>query len=91
MFLNKHGTRRECALRQTGRAAELGTVALAGTIVAHNDIDDAADRIRAIQCRALRPANDLDALDRVRTQLRKQQWIRHLDAIDVDLGVAHLE
>src|SRR5919197_4294669 len=91
MLLNEDRARSEVALRQARRAAKLRAVTVSGAVVTRYDVDDATDRIGAIERGALWPANHLDALDRVRAQLGEQEWVRDLDAIDVDLGIAHLE
>src|SRR5438094_4157915 len=69
MFLNEHRPCGKGTLRHAGTATELRVLPLVGAVVTHHDVDDTADCIGAIECRALWPANDLDSLDRVRTQL----------------------
>ena len=46
-----------------------------------------ADRIRPVERSALRATNQLDAVDRVGVHLRDEQRVRHLDPIEVDLGI----
>ena len=65
--------------------------ARARAIVARRDVDDAAVRVGAVQCRALRTTNDLEPLDRRRIDLPDEQRVRDLDPVDVDLRVAEAE
>ena len=59
--------------------------------VPRDDVDDAADRVRAVERRALRAANHFDAIDRARVEARDEQRVRDLDAVDVDLRIAEAE
>src|SRR4051812_2976692 len=56
-----------------------------------HDVDDAADRVGAVERGSLRPAYDLDPFDGAGIEAREQQRIRDLDTIDVHLGIAELE
>ena len=60
-------------------------------LVTRNDVDDAADRVGAVQRRTLRTANHFDAIDRVRREAADEQRIRDLDAVDIDLRIAQPE
>ena len=72
--------------RRTGNAPDLYQRAGHGTtVVPGQHVDHAADGVRPIQRRPLRPANHLDAVHDVGIELGDQQWIRDLDAVDVDL------
>ena len=90
-----------CSCTNTGRATNALCVTPAllrrcassavGAVVSHDDVDHPRDGVGAVQRRALRPANDFDTLDGIGAQLREEQRIRDLDAVDVDLGIAHLQ
>src|SRR5690349_10967494 len=55
------------------------------------DVHDAADRISAIERRALWSANHFDVVDRFWSEARDEQRVRDLDAVDIDLWIAHAE
>ena len=63
MLLHEHGARCKGALRHAGAAAEPRRFTGLVPIMAHDDVDHAADRVGAVERRALRAANDLDPLD----------------------------
>src|SRR6476661_682300 len=91
MLLDEHWPRRESAVRHARAAAQARQLAAITTVVTHDDIHDAGDRVRTVERGPLWPANDVDALDRVRTQLGEEEWIGDLDAVDVHLRRADAE
>src|SRR5687768_16389799 len=56
-----------------------------------DNVDHAADRVRAIERRPLRAPNDLDSLDRLWREVGDDQRVGDLDTIDIDLRVAGAE
>src|SRR5688500_11803056 len=79
VLLRHYALRRGLAAGHARRALELQTLSGRGhAIVARRDVDDAAVRVRAIQCRALRPTNDLEPLDRRGIELPDEQRVRDL-------------
>src|SRR5439155_23006135 len=86
------GARSVVARARAGQAAHADVRARRRrAVMAGDDVDDATDRVRAIQRGALRAANHFDAVDRVRIELRDEKRVRDLDAIDVHLRVARRE
>ena len=55
-------------------------------IVAGNNVHDSTDRIRSVQRRTLRTANDFHAIDTIGIDLRENQRIRDFNTVDVNLG-----
>src|SRR5262249_2134033 len=68
----------------------VGAVAVAA-IVSRHDVHDTADRVGAVQRGPLWAANHFDVIDRARREPTQQEWVRDLDAVDVDLGIAQPE
>src|SRR6476620_6166305 len=91
MILRDRRARDERARCRANRASRDGARATVGSVVTRHDVDDATDRVSPVKCRALRTADDLDALDGLGSELRHQQRIRELDAVDINLRIAGAE
>ena len=91
MLLDEHGPRCKSAMGCASGTPKLGLITVITFVVTHDDVDDATNCVCSVERSSLRAANHLDALDRVGAQLGEQKRIRDLDAIYVDLGIAHLK
>jgi hypothetical protein len=83
----REGARRHAhgALQVPTRGAGLEVLA------ARDDVHDTAERIGAVKGGALRPPDDLDPLDGLGRDLGQDEGVRHLDAVQVDLGGGRAE
>ena len=92
MILGENTARREracgCASRRTQLRARRTALV---SFLARDDVDDAADCVRSVKRRTLRPTNHLDARHCFRIESRDKKRICDLDPVHIDLRITHSE
>src|SRR2546423_242025 len=91
VILSDRSARHVTARCRANRAAHGRSRASVRAIVARDDVDHAADGVGTVKSGTLWAANDLNAIDGFRSELRYEQRIGQLDSVNVHLWVAGTE